>query len=102
MAKRVLLLAATFLLGFANLYAGIITGKVMDLANSSLPGARIQIQETQKGAIANDEGIYRIRNVKAGSYTLVVSYLGYKQVEKKIEIICGWVWTFCGWVLVAI
>jgi len=85
-AKRILLLAIVLLLALVSTQAGGIKGKIIDSNNSPLPGASVKVSGTQQGAIADDQGIYEIKNLKAGTYTLSVSYLGYKTAEKELTI----------------
>ena len=51
-----------------------------------MPGASISLLETKKGAITNFDGKFSIVSVAAGTYTLKVVYLGYKDVTKEIIV----------------
>lgn len=51
---------------------------------SPLIGATVRINYNNLGATTNFDGEFKIDNVKAGKYTLSVSYIGY--LEKKIDI----------------
>lgn len=63
---------------------GTISGKVIDLASSEpLTGSVITIENTNLGAAADVEGNYLIKNIPAGTYTLLCKSLGYQ--SKKIE-----------------
>lgn len=58
---------------------GTIKGKIVDArTNEPLIGASVLIQGTTIGAAADLDGNYIIRNVNAGSYTLIVSYVAYQ------------------------
>lgn len=57
---------------------GTITGRVTDSATGDfLPGANVLIRGTSFGAATNMRGEYRIFNVPLGTFTVVVSYIGY-------------------------
>ena len=57
-----------------NIY-GFITDNT---AKTPLFGAAVNIVDTQKGAMANDKGEYRLRDVPPGTYNLRFSMIGYK------------------------
>jgi len=62
---------------------GKISGKVTDVnTGEPLPGANVMIKGTMLGAATNINGEYFIINIPVGNYALVVSYLGYKEMEK--------------------
>lgn len=56
-----------------------ITGNVTDVSNIPLPGVNVIIKGTQKGAISDFDGNYRI-SASAGQ-TLIFSYIGFKTKE---------------------
>ena len=57
---------------------GQLSGTVRDAqTNELLPGASVLIEETGRGAATDLDGEYRIIGVRPGSYTLVVTYVGY-------------------------
>ncbi|GAB4333038.1 MAG: TonB-dependent receptor [Calditrichia bacterium] len=62
---------------------GTIAGKVLDGRRKfPLIGAEIQIKGQSIGAATDLDGYYEIRNVPAGTYVLIASYLGYREVYK--------------------
>ena len=73
-----------------NSYAGItgkIVGKVVEAeTGTALPGANVQLSGTMKGAATNLDGEFRIVNLQPGKYTLVTTYIGYKQNSMEITI----------------
>ena len=82
-----LLLYLTFLTLTSSLFSqtSILKGEVFDLEDGSpLIGATVRINYNNLGATTNFDGEFKIDNVKAGKYTLSVSYIGY--LEKKIDI----------------
>ena len=68
--------------------AGKIVGFVTDKTSGKpLPGANIILDGTSIGAASQVDGKYFIPNVPPGSYTLVVKYIGYKDVEIAINVL---------------
>ena len=64
---------------------GSIRGTVKDAeTGEALPGANVFLQGTSIGAATNIKGEYEISRIPAGTYTLVINYIGYK--EKRIEV----------------
>lgn len=62
---------------------GNIKGKVVDLETQSpLIGANILINETTIGTTTNENGEYFFESLKAGTYTISFSYLGYESSTK--------------------
>ncbi|PWJ44209.1 TonB-dependent receptor [Sediminitomix flava] len=57
-----------------------IKGKVIDvITGEPLIGATVSIENTNTGAITNQDGHYTLESVSVGRHTIVVSYMGYKQ-----------------------
>ena len=51
-----------------------------------ITGASIQLKGTKNGATSNERGYYEIKNVAPGTYTVVISYLGYLKQTKQITV----------------
>jgi iron complex outermembrane receptor protein len=84
--KRVFYLLASFCF-VAQMHAQFsISGVVTGNDSEALPGANVLLQETYRGTTTDMDGMFRLGNLKPGSYTLVVSYLGYESFEKKIRL----------------
>ena len=67
---------------------GQIEGYVLESkSGDALPGANVFLKGTSSGAATDLNGKYTIRNVQAGNYQLVVSYIGYrgKTLEVTVE-----------------
>ncbi len=57
---------------------GTITGKVVDKETGTpLPGVNVVIEGTRRGSATDLEGVYRIKGLPAGTYSLVSTYIGY-------------------------
>lgn len=70
--------------------AGTIKGKIIDAqTNEPLIGASVLIEGTTNGAAADLDGNYIIRNVEAGSYTLIASYVAYQSETRTGIVVKG-------------
>ena len=70
--------------------AGTIKGKIIDAqTNEPLIGASVLIEGTTNGAAADLDGNYIIRNVEAGSYTLITSYVAYQSETRTGIVVKG-------------
>ncbi len=64
--------------------AGTIHGSVRGkVKNEPIPGANITIQGTRLGASSDQAGVFIIRHVSVGAYTIHVRILGYTEMESK-------------------
>ncbi len=71
------MLLLTFTLASVSANAGTITGKIVDAtSNEPLPGARITVVGTHKGAISGFDGSYKL-SLDPGDYSLKITYVGY-------------------------
>lgn len=100
LGKKILMLAAglSFVLaanasdtekeinGASSPTSGVIVGRVMDTENNTLPGATVMIENLNTGVASDVNGYYKISNIKPGTYTVKVSYVGYSTIEKTIEV----------------
>ncbi|WP_026956930.1 TonB-dependent receptor [Algoriphagus vanfongensis] len=89
MKKQLVLLLAFFSLSMGSFAQGILKGKVVDVQNLSLPGANVLLKGTTVGSVTNQSGEFSILNLEAGSYEVIVTYLGYQSVQKSISITNG-------------
>lgn len=63
-----------------------ISGKITDASNGEvLPGATIQIQGTLLGTMADIDGHFNLKDLTPGSYTLLVSFVGYTTLKVQIN-----------------
>nr|WP_294788446.1 TonB-dependent receptor [uncultured Flavobacterium sp.] len=63
-----------------------IQGQISLNINESPEGVSIVLKGTRFGTITDEAGNYKIKNVKAGSYTIKVSAVGFTTTEKKITV----------------
>ncbi len=63
-----------------------VSGYVKDAANGEgLIGVSVYVKETGTGAVTNDYGYYAV-NLPAGTYNLVITYVGYKKQTQPITL----------------
>ena len=85
--KKILLITIFFILSLGNAvnaqFSNTIRGKVVD-SESKYPliGVNVIVLNTDPliGAVSDEKGKYRLKNVPIGRYTLKFSYLGYKDL----------------------
>lgn len=66
----------------------MISGKVLSLEKTAVDFATVYLKGTSYGGTTDEEGIYHL-HAPAGTYTLVVSAIGYQAVEKSVKLIQG-------------
>lgn len=85
--KKLLLAFTAFLLPFLAAAQFSLSGKITDLqSGETLPGASIRIEKTSIKTVSDADGNFRIGNLKAGSYTLTISYIGYQQMQQTVSL----------------
>ena len=88
--KSFTLLLLLMLPGLAFAQNAKITGQVTDaVSGQALPGVNVIVQELQIGAASDIDGQYTIDELEAGTYTLVASFIGFKQYSKTITLGAG-------------
>src|SRR5690349_7249346 len=84
---------AASLLGLALLNslasAATITGRVRDSNNSYLLGATISVKELDRSTSSVAGGTFAVSNVPAGTYTVTVSSMGFKDATQTVTIADG-------------
>lgn len=69
---------------------GTVSGIVSNAKTGDpLVGANVILKRTYMGSAADLNGFYEIKNVPAGDYTLLCSFMGYKEMTQKITVIAG-------------
>jgi Fe(3+) dicitrate transport protein len=74
---------------FASDDVGGIAGKILDQTQQPIVGANVVLKGTVRGAATNEKGEFAIKNVQTGSFTLVISSLGFEIAEKTVEVLRG-------------
>ena len=65
---------------------GAIQGRVIDNENQTLPGAAIYIEDLKTGVVSDINGFYALPNLKPGTYTVRVTYVGYEPIVLKMTV----------------
>lgn len=63
-----------------------ISGSVSEKSGPALPGASVRLKHKATGIITDAQGKYQFNNLKAGTYVLTASYIGYLSAEKTVRI----------------
>ena len=66
----------------------MITGKILSTEKEIVDFATVYLKGTTYGGTTNEKGIYHLK-APAGTYTLVVSAIGYETVEKQVTLTKG-------------
>lgn len=67
-----------------------VSGYITDAeTGETLISANIALEGTRKGTSSNTSGYYTITNINPGTYTLITSYIGYRQFSREISLAEG-------------
>ncbi|HTQ27436.1 MAG TPA: TonB-dependent receptor [Puia sp.] len=64
----------------------VISGKIRDGKGHPIPGASIAIKNSYDGATSDSSGIYRFQTTEKGPQVLLVTSVGYKQLEQPVNL----------------
>ncbi|MBK8442101.1 MAG: carboxypeptidase-like regulatory domain-containing protein [Sphingobacteriales bacterium] len=84
-----------FFIAFSSLWLstiwaqGTISGEIADETGETLIGATVLLEGTTLATSADLDGTYTLKNVKAGTYVMVVSYLGYATQRLTLAVTDG-------------
>ncbi|MGV8877413.1 MAG: TonB-dependent receptor [Sphingobacteriaceae bacterium] len=85
--KRLFVAVSALLLPFLAVAQFSLSGKITDQqTGKSLPGTTISIENTTFRTVSDNSGYFRINSLSAGSYRLMVSFIGYQQVKQNITL----------------
>ncbi len=62
-----------------------VSGLVTD-STIAISGASVSLKGTQTGVTTNTDGRFQLNNIKPGSYTLIISYVGFQSISKEINL----------------
>lgn len=68
---------------------GAVRGRIVDASHGVLPGASVYIESLKTGAVSDVNGFYNLGNIKPGTYTVTVKYVGYSPVTTTITVTGG-------------
>jgi outer membrane receptor protein involved in Fe transport len=84
---RILLLVFTFFCFSTYAYSTTLKGIIKeDFSDEPLVGATIHLKGTDYGATSGLDGSYHLKNIPAGNYIIVVSFISFETIEKPITI----------------
>jgi hypothetical protein len=84
--NRLLLFFPLWFLTFSD-FASDLKGFVKETKTGEpLPGASVYLKNTTVGTLSGLDGSYTLKGVTPAKYTLVISFLGYRTVEKEVVI----------------
>ena len=64
-----------------------ISGTISEKTGQAiLPGASIRLKNADAGTTSDAKGKYQLTNVKAGRYTLIVSFIGFETLQRIIDV----------------
>jgi len=70
--------------------SGVLTGSVKDTeTREAIPGVNVRLKATSFGASTDEKGEFRIGGIPQGTYTVVISAVGYETIESGISITAG-------------
>ena len=72
--------------GMAFAQTGVLKGKVSDSSGAPIEAAVVQIENTKYVTSTDSKGNYKIENIPAGNYSVLVEIVGSNSVEEKTEI----------------
>lgn len=92
--KLILSASLFFLLNVFQIQAnaqqyGSVSGTVLSASGDVLAGANIIIKGTNTGTSANEAGFFTIARLDAGTYTMVISYVGFQPVNRQVTVVAG-------------
>lgn len=65
---------------------GAIRGRIVDSEKQVLPGASIFIENLKSGVVSDENGFYTLSNLKPGTYTVKVTYVGYEPITMTLTV----------------
>tara|TARA_R110002050_G_scaffold300276_1_gene468477 strand:+ start:52773 stop:55112 length:2340 start_codon:yes stop_codon:yes gene_type:complete len=83
-----LILSITLLFSTVFIYGqqGNVKGSVLSNQGKTIENVNVLIEKTDHGTYTNNLGKFSIKNIKTGSYTLKISFVGYKPQKISIRI----------------
>ena len=86
--KKGFLLVSSFILFsfYVKAQIGSVEGMITSQNNSPLSGVSVFFEGTPYGTTTNGQGLYRLRNIRSGEYSMIMTNIGYGTVKKEISI----------------
>jgi len=84
-----MLCAFSFLAHAQNNPSGSISGYIKDSSGEPVIAATVKLLNTSTGVISNDQGYYRISQVKPGNYVLQIHSVGFSKTTREVQVKAG-------------
>ncbi len=86
--KRILLLGVLYFTGLLTTWAqtGSISGTITDKKGETVPGVSVSVQGTTVGSVTDLSGKFKIDNLTAGKYRLLISFVGFDTQIKEVTL----------------
>jgi iron complex outermembrane receptor protein len=85
--KYYTLLIALLLFSFTGFAQFRISGEItQELDKAPLEGANIILKELNRVSVSGKDGTYNFRDIERGTYTLEVSFIGYRTISRLIDL----------------
>lgn len=68
---------------------GTISGTVTDSSGQVLKGAQISLAPIILNAVSDSQGQFSLNDLDPGSYTITITYVGFANFEKKVDLTSG-------------
>lgn len=82
-----LLIFALFCLTSHSLYSqGMLKGEVKNSYGKPLENANVQLETSKHTGVTNKQGVFNLRDVPYGTFTITISHLGYKTFKDVIKL----------------
>jgi len=87
MLKKIFTLLVIFTLPAGLMAQFSIRGNVKDFETGKpLPGATVQLDNSDKGAASDDDGAFILSDITKGNHTIKVTYIGFADFEKTVFV----------------
>ena len=83
--KKITIFLFLFVSVLTNAQKVTVSGKIVDKNQKKLTGATVLVKETNQGLSSDLDGNFSFR-LNKGFFTIQVSYIGFKTIEKNIYL----------------
>ena len=84
--RMILLFMGLLSLALVTNAQSVLNVKVIDEEKLNMPGASVRLNPGNRQAISNQVGLAVFQGLKAGRYTFSIEYIGYKKIDRQIDI----------------
>ncbi len=85
--NTLLIMVCLSISSFVTLAQGSLSGVITDGdTGEAIPGVNIYIPSLEKGTLSNVDGSYQVADIPNGRYTVIASFIGYRNMEQSVTI----------------